>query len=480
MQVRFYSQTKRRNSTKLPTGGGALYTCTLKDATTVSRPSIAIKWDGASTAPANFNYCYILDFGRYYWINDWAYVDRQWIANCSVDVLTTYKRDIALSSKYVLRSASEYDADVIDTLYPSKASFKTASTVINPPYGTGMSNGVYIVSISGGGSSGVKFLQLTEAQLSALIAYCYQETASIWQQTMTHSDFGDAMQAYGEAMQKSVYNPFQYINSVMWFPAAFSADPGGSVELGPMQTNVSCSIPNNATKDIHFQLNVPSIPYTYKWEAVAPYREYILYVPPFGYITLDATLMRDISAVDVDVVFDYISGGGIAKIYGTATRAGNSYFVPLTSVSGQIGIPVAAASNSVDNLGAMTAKANAASGVIGGIANILSGNIGGAVSSANSAVASVAAGYAASAPRVQQTGVSGGIMYLGQNAILHVIQYERPETHNDEFGQPLYKVKQISTLSGYVKCADGEIESTATEEEHRELEAFLTGGFFYE
>ena len=116
MNVTFYNFSKRRNSTKRPSGGTS-YTCLLKEDTSTARPSIAIKWNGSSSAPAGFNYCYIPDFGRYYWVNSWTYSERQWIAACSVDVLATYKTEIGGSSKYVLRAASDYDPEVIDTLY---------------------------------------------------------------------------------------------------------------------------------------------------------------------------------------------------------------------------------------------------------------------------------------------------------------------------------------------------------------------------
>lgn len=476
MNVTFYTFSKRRNSTAQPTGGTS-YTCVLKDATSTSRPSISLKWQGGGS-PAAYNYAYIADFGRYYWVNGWTYDERQWTADCVVDVLATYKSAIGASSKYVLRSASEKDDDIIDTLYPAKMTYKTATTSIVSPYVADMTNGYYVLSISSGGTTGVRYIQMTQSQLAQLMQYCYQETATIWGQSMSTSDIGDALQQYGDAMTKSVYNPFQYINSIMWFPIAFGLDPtpGTNLRLGPMPTGISYYLLDSPTATFNYSISVPSITATYKWEKAAPYRQYLLTIPPFGQISLDPTLMTGMTSVAVSVVFDYISGGATAKIGGS--NGGQN--MSLASVSGQIGIPVAAASNSIDNLGALTAKLNAATSTVGTIGSLLTGNIGGAVSAANSAVSSALSAYAATAPRVQQTGVSGGIGYLGEYHTLLVQQFDRPDTDNAEFGQPLYKVKTISALSGYVKLADGEIVCPATEAEHRELEAFLTGGFFYE
>lgn len=476
MNVTFYNFSKRRNSTAQPTGGTS-YNCVLKEGTSTSRPEIMIKWQGGG-APSAYNYAYIPAFVRYYWVNSWTYEDRCWTASCSVDVLATYKTAIGSSSKYVLRSASNYDADMIDTLYPAKATFKTASQVLSNPYANSIINGYYILSISGGGSTGVDYIQVNPSNLETLINYCYQETANIWGATVSTSDFGEALQTYGENMAKSVYNPFQYINSAMWVPASFGGTSYTGLKLGPLvASGVTYTKPTKPWNEIVESFTVPTISATYEWEKVAPYRQYQLHIPPFGEISLDATQMRDISTVNVSTIYDYVSGGATATVYGTTSGGAVVY---LARVSGQIGIPIALASNSVDNLGALSAQIGAASSVAGGIASILTGNIGGAVSAVGGVASSAIAGYAASAPKPQQTGVTGGIGYLRQSHILHVLQYDRPDTDEAEFGQPLYKVKTLNTLSGYVKCADGEVACNANEEEHSQLEAFLTGGFFYE
>lgn len=477
MNVTLYNFSKRKNSTAQPTGGTS-YTCVLKEGTSTSRPDIMIKWDG-STSPVANNYAHIGAFNRYYWINSWTYEDRCWIASCSVDVLATYKSAIGSSSKYILRSASDVDTDIIDTLYPAKMTYKTATTSISSPYTSALENGCYVLSISSGGTTGVRYIMMSDAQLKSLMQYCYQETATIWSASMSTTDVGDALQQYGEAITKSTYNPFQYINSIMWFPVYFGISPTlqSNLKLGPMPTGVSYYLPDDPTVYFTYSISVPSITSTYKWEKAAPYREYLLTIPPFGQISLDPTLMVDISSVSIRVVFDYVSGAAIAYVGGTTS---GGYNASLACVSGQIGIPIAAASNSIDNIGALTSKLNAATSVAGGIASILTGNIGGAVSSANAAVSSALSAYAATAPRVQQTGVSGGVGYLGEPQSLQVRQFDRPDTDNTEFGQPLYKVKTINSLSGYVKCADGEISCNANEDEHAQLEAFLTGGFFYE
>ena len=148
MNVTFYSFSKRVNSTARPSGGTS-YGVTLKEGCSVLRPSIRLIWRSGGS-PAGWNYAYIPDFGRYYWVTNWSYDERQWTADLSVDVLASYKNGIGSSSQYVTRSASEYDGDVTDGLYPAKAtpSKATATGSLWSPAST-VANQVYVMAIMG-------------------------------------------------------------------------------------------------------------------------------------------------------------------------------------------------------------------------------------------------------------------------------------------------------------------------------------------
>ena len=71
MQVNLYTFSKRENSTKQPTASTATaFTCVLKDASGVLAPTI--KLDPTIGNPRSYNYAYIADFGRYYYVRDWT------------------------------------------------------------------------------------------------------------------------------------------------------------------------------------------------------------------------------------------------------------------------------------------------------------------------------------------------------------------------------------------------------------------------
>ena len=84
---------------KTLTAGGS-YSCSLKDATSVLNPVLIIR---TSDPVYNYNYLYIQEFGRYYFINDIKSVNNNvWEISAHVDVLETYKAAI-LSNEAVIR-----------------------------------------------------------------------------------------------------------------------------------------------------------------------------------------------------------------------------------------------------------------------------------------------------------------------------------------------------------------------------------------
>ena len=96
MNVLFYNHAKRNNSTKLPTEGVNI-PCVLKDECFVTSPVLELKTAERPT----YNYAYIADFGRYYYVNDWTYYRGIWSCNLSVDVLTSWRSNILGTTAFV-------------------------------------------------------------------------------------------------------------------------------------------------------------------------------------------------------------------------------------------------------------------------------------------------------------------------------------------------------------------------------------------
>ena len=117
IQVRFYNFNKRTNSTKVPTGSGTDYNCVLKDDTSILEPVIRLQ---TSNNVKGYNYAYISDFSRYYFVTDIVSSKGFWEISLKVDPMASEKSGIGALSAYVLRSSSSYDEYICDTAYVSK------------------------------------------------------------------------------------------------------------------------------------------------------------------------------------------------------------------------------------------------------------------------------------------------------------------------------------------------------------------------
>lgn len=155
MQVTLYPGFgKRNNSTKTPTGG-TVYTGTLKDNCTILKPIIIFQAAGAddyfpSSYPSSYNYAYIDAFERFYFVTEWEWVERNWIATLEVDPMATYKGDIGTGTHYVERCSGAFNGRIADTVYPVLTNPTVNITDIASPW---IDETYYIVGISGGGGS---------------------------------------------------------------------------------------------------------------------------------------------------------------------------------------------------------------------------------------------------------------------------------------------------------------------------------------
>lgn len=470
----FYTFSKRHNSTKQPTGGSS-YTILLKDACSVSNPTIAIKWPGSGD-PTAYNMCYIPTFGRYYWIDNWTYTDRQWIASCSVDVLASFKTDIGNASKYVLRSASEKNVHVLDNRYPAITPPTTTFYPIEPqgwvaPGYTAYSAGSFIVGIVGQGntfaSGGIVYVQMTPTEFEKMISNCFIISYNEWASMGATSDFGTALKLFGQNLLKSVNNPFDYINSVRWFPFSFLTSGSGTVELGRINTGAVASpltYPVLATND-HITLAVDTD--EFDWEKIEPYCTYHAVFPPFGTFMLDSRQVFSAGTVDFFVWNDAVSG--LANLQITAGLSDT-----LAMASAQVGVPIEIGGIQADMISSIGAGASIAQAA----AAAASGGV--SIGLASAAVSSMASAVGDGWFDVKSSGSAGGVSAVTADRGLYVTKYAHTPLDPDELGYPLCEVKTLNTLTGFVQCADGELDTAARPEEYIQIQNFLTGGFFYE
>lgn len=474
MNATFYTFTKRHNSTKQPTGGSS-YTILLKDACSVSNPTIAIKWPGTGD-PTAYNMAYIPAFGRYYWIDNWTYSERQWIASCSVDVLASFKTDIGSASKYVLRSWSDYDPHVPDNKYiPIRPVTVAPWAISGIAWAETFAAGSFVMGVVGLGNTyavgGVGFVVLSASQISQVIDACFTQSDLVWSSVASlGTNIGEVMARYGENLQKSVENPIQFINSLVWLPfptSRLNTSGSTTLRLGNIDTNISVLCLSDPVVLDSWTAAAPTMNGPDDWMNLEPFVKHILHFPPFPDAEIPGQYVLNVAQYGISgTVYCDVTNGQAYLIVGNNDDVYNA--------SAQLGVKIELAGSMVDMAGQITAAAQT---VGSGISALF--NPAGAIAGVTSGIVGFAE---ASAPKATGGGYSGSMAHIkaGGGRALFSWYWTVPELADDEIGRPLMQVKTISSLSGYVQCADGELDTAARPDEYRQIQQFLTGGFFYE
>lgn len=482
MQVSFYNFNKRINSTARPTGSGTAIDCIIKDGSSQLAPTIRIKW--SSGAAPVYNYAYISAFGgRYYFVADWTFEDRQWTAKLSVDVLATYKTNIGSLSKYVIRSASQSDVHVLDNYYP--ATGEALNYVKQANFGWaqyGSAGGAVVCTVVGQNDvpagNYVAQAQIAVADVQLLINNLLNKISSEINIQDTPQGFGifDLCAELIKIPSRMTDNLMKYVPDIMWFPFTNSnvSTPSNNLKAGiheVLATNKYKWI-TNPVLTFTQTIDTSAFPGTDPdWEWSAPYASYILHFMPFGDIPIDSFDILRASSLSLQVKVDTVSGIAVLIVSTYAQELGTRV---LTTRSAQLGIKLPYGGSSIDFAGMMGGAASAAVSAV----NYFTGAEG---ATAAGLIGSVASAANLSNPSAYSSGATGSGASITGIASLYCRKLAHVPTDNAELGSPLCRTVTVNTLSGYVKLQDGDITSlTATDSELMQVKSYLEGGFFYE
>lgn len=147
MDIILYQTTSERERINKVLSSSVTLSGALRGECSVTNPSFNIE----VTNPSNYNYCYIPDFGRYYYITNIVSVRTNiWRIDCAVDVLMSFK-DAILNLDVIVSDVSLGESPV-STYYSGEqwaTTVKTKTDIINFPNGL-LDNGEYILITSGG------------------------------------------------------------------------------------------------------------------------------------------------------------------------------------------------------------------------------------------------------------------------------------------------------------------------------------------
>ena len=467
LSVTLYEFPKRENSTKRPdsTVTQKTHNAVLKMPTSLIRPELTFDF-GLKGNPSYYNYAHISDLGnRYYFITDWTVKEGHlWTAHLEVDVLASWKNVIGESTQYVTRSAHASDGSIIDGLYPAKGdvTLSAESTDIWPIV-TAISGGSYVVGIvnnSADAIGAVAYYVFSEAQFRAFMAYLLGDVSWTGQIEEISAD-----------LLKVLFNPMQYITSVMWYP---DNAPAGtkvtSIPFGWWDVPVSAAklktagVPPSAAI-----ITIPKHPQAAargKYLNAAPFSQYTFDSRVWGVIPIDTTAIINEELMFMDYIVDYTTG--IADMY---LKAGlNDYAIAVRR--GQYGVPVQIAQIGQNYLNiALTAMNGAANVVKNGF------NPMGAITAGANMIGDM---VNASMPDFATSGSNGTVANFTSAPTLYAKFLPVVSDDNEDRGRPYCKKVKLSTLPGYQVIADPDLSLPGTSEENRMVKSYLASGYFYE
>lgn len=221
MNIIFYNFSKKENSTARPTDTGDQMTCSIKTPASIQAPVVELHSD---VIPV-YNYAYIPDMARYYFVTGTMYNRGVWEISLRCDVLASFKDSIGTASLYIERASAAQNGSLIDRLYPVTDNY-TVNNVYIAGGNVQWQNGAFIVNVLDGNSnSGNTSYQFTASNFGRLIDAIM----------VTGADSYDSVwDSITQSIKVTMFEPLKYINSVYWFPEPFSVSAAGvsTLKLG--------------------------------------------------------------------------------------------------------------------------------------------------------------------------------------------------------------------------------------------------------
>ena len=465
MDVKFYHHNKRNNSTKLPTGGETI-SCILKDECSIITPILELK---LASRP-NYNYAYIEDFGRYYYVSDWNYYKGIWTCSLKVDVLTSWRTQILDTKAFVEYSSSNYDKSITDNRM-NVSEHKIYENWQEPEENSWFSaNGCYILSIistdANGYNGACAVYALTQEQLAQFSA------------NITAQDFLDGV---WEGIKNAFNNPFDAIVSCRWIPFDYSSLNGSEKEIVIVyaESGVYGKLLNSNFMSRSFGTAIPFRTITPDFTDLPPFVTGVLYLPFIGTVPLDLSAFYPANYLYINMKCDVVTGDLVYTISPSAT-----FFI--STYSGNCATQIPLSNNMVDSLG----MAASTSGIIGGLATTIAGIIKKDPKLLTKGLGAVGLGsYGTARSAEVHTQTNGSLSSrIGAHVqrtielalIKNVTLDNYGENRKEIIGLPCFTTNRLGTLTGYCQCSGASVSAPASDGELETINAIINNGFYIE
>lgn len=471
----FFTFSKKKNSTLLPSVSGNIYTGVIKEPSSIMNPTLVLD---AGSSIRYYNYVHITTFNRYYFIDDLVSDHGRWIVSCTCDVLGSFRSSILNSTQYILRCSTEGDSNIIDHMYPvtNEVSFRKTDIATRPVGNTLR----YIIGIANANSDntvgGCTYYSLPYGEFTNLMGMLLGSSSYL-------GNFSS--DGISESLVKALVNPLSYIGETYILPYDISDGTQSLLNCGwwpvdntygydVLTNNVILSkhqLWNNNGSPISFPLH-PQTAEAGSFVNCAPYTRITLYAGPFGYIQLDPTIIHNAQRVDFVVNGDF-KGNIELEIWGwqTVNNTLTKFLIDKRDTNCAIPISLTQANNDLTGLiglghAAVNAGISAASGNPAGLCS------------------DIAAGLDSAQdyflPKSEGRPSVGTFDDILEDWSIFCEFRHITDTESGIFGKPLCTAKKINTLQGtpYILCKNAHIGISGTLQEANQIEAYLDSGVY--
>lgn len=487
--VVFYTFSKKLNSTARPSSGGTTYSCIIKEPSAILNPTIVINSSALLAAAPSYNYCYIAQFSRYYYVREASFINSMWEFSLEVDALASWKSQIGNTDLYVLRASAEWDGTIHDTFYPVKSDYQfTASNAAGAsPWWDLTYGGTFIVGLlsytqTGDVNGGINYIGFNAAMFDAFMRLVFNTqdgTAGANEGSVNamRAVFTGLTETQARNLSYIAENPFtDYIDSITWVPGSvgFMSLQTGGLYLGP--NLLACDYYSFDKKTMyrfsHTFSSIPRHPLAATrgvYLNAAPFTEYQLILPGYGKIPLDAAELLSYSSLTVSLDIDLITGQGLYRI----TAGSGNVIHDIAQFYCNVGVGIKFGENkpvgtALQNFAQMfnAVQNTSVVGMMRGIATLQ---------------------HSRQAPGGSVKGTGGGYIGLSTRSggttgfpVLEAVHYAIADQDIADLGAPLLKVRKPSAIAGYIVAEHGDVSAPATAGELEEIKRAIESGFFYE
>lgn len=471
MQIKVYSGfSKRKNSTKQPTGGTTV-TVLLKYPVDKVSPS----FDVAATY-AGSNYVYVSDWSRYYFVTGVTYLTNDIVTlKCSSDPMASAKSNIGAVKAPVEFTASSVNLLVTDPRNRPTFKYDVVSTSImdltaNIPAFSHYP-GCYVAGLVC--DQGVKYFIFTAATIDNLAHALFKDT-------------------FVSAITNAFFDMKNVLISCIWLP--FTPPNSGVSQIitvsGEPLTDYNgntVAAPVVSTRYTTHQSGSKTVSYPYdgtynvdNYLDAAPYSSGSMYLPFVGVVPFDCDIYFNDKTIQLNLFIDNYTGDMVWEVEDSGGRTVATY-------QGNCATQIPIAGQTSNPSGAIPG----ALAVLGGGAGIAAGIAGMNPTALVGGVGAIAAGSGAALGAMSHHTQVNGKISSGVGAQLPLVASVTVRTRKPtetaiesafqtDNGLTYYKDATISSLSGYVKCSGASVSCPLTPGEIDVINGYMNSGFYYE